>query len=100
MPTFSRAFRQTRLDLHYSERGNPQGRPVLLTHGLLWSSRMMEGLAARLADQRVPLRDLHGHGKSARPTDAGAYTWASLAGDVIALLNHLEIDQAVIGGLS
>jgi pimeloyl-ACP methyl ester carboxylesterase len=100
MPTFSRAFGQTRLDLHYSERGDPHGRPVVLTHGLLLSSRMMEGLAARLPDQRVLLLDLHGHGKSATPTDAGAYTWASLAGDVVALLNHLEIDKAVVGGLS
>lgn len=100
MPTFSRAFGQTRLDLHFAERGDPTGRPVVLTHGLLWSSRMMEGLAARLPDQRVLLLDLHGHGKSARPTDASAYTWASLAGDVVALLNRLEIDQAVVGGLS
>src|SRR5947209_4244786 len=88
MPTFSRAFGQTRLDLHYGERGDPTGRPLVLTHGLLWSSRMMEALAARLPDQRVLLLDLHGHGKSARPTDASAYTWASLAGDVVALLNH------------
>jgi pimeloyl-ACP methyl ester carboxylesterase len=100
MPTFSRAFGQTRLDLHYGERGDPTGRPLVLTHGLLWSSRMMEALAARLPDQRVLLLDLHGHGKSARPADASAYTWASLAGDVVALLNHLEIDQAVVGGLS
>ena len=100
MPTFSRAFGQTRLDLHYAERGDPNGRPVVLTHGLLWSSRMMEGLAARLPDQRVLLLDLHGHGKSAKPTEASAYTWASLAGDVVALLNHLGIDDAVVGGLS
>ncbi|MBV8692654.1 MAG: alpha/beta fold hydrolase [Actinobacteria bacterium] len=100
MPTFSRAFGQTRLQLHFAERGASDGMPVVLTHGLLWSSRMMEGLAARLPDQRVLLLDLHGHGKSDRPTDPSAYTWASLAGDVIALLDHLEIDQAVIGGLS
>src|SRR4051794_9508929 len=83
MPTFSRAFGQTRLDLHYGERGDPTGRPLVLTHGLLWSSRMMEALAARLPDQRVLLLDLHGHGKSARPADASAYTWASMAGDVV-----------------
>ncbi|HZQ87099.1 MAG TPA: alpha/beta hydrolase [Acidimicrobiales bacterium] len=100
MPTFSRAFGQTRLQLHYAERGNPDGMPVVLTHGLLWSSRMMEGLAARLPDQRVLLLDLHGHGTSDRPIDPSAYTWASMAGDVVALLNHLGIDQAVIGGLS
>src|SRR5258708_23151764 len=100
MPTFSRAFGRTRIDLHYSERGDHAGRPIVLTHGLLWSSRMMEGLASRLPDQRVLLLDLHGHGKSSRPTDPSAYTWASLAGDVIALLNHLEVDEAVVGGLS
>lgn len=96
MPTFLRGD----LELHYAERGRRDGRPVVLMHGLLWSSRMLERVAALLPDERVLLLDLHGHGKSSKPTDPAAYTWAELTADVFALLDHVGADRAVVGGLS
>lgn len=96
MPEFSRDD----LTLHYGERGRPDGHPLVFTHGLLWSSRMMERAAALLADERVLLLDLHGHGKSDKPTDVGRYTWQEFADDVVGLLDHLGIERAVVGGLS
>ena len=96
MPHFGRGD----LTLHYGERGRPEGRPFVMTHGLLWSSRMMERAAALLADERVLLLDLHGHGKSDKPIEAARYTWDEFADDVVGLLDHLGIDRAVVGGLS
>ena len=93
-------FRRGDLTLHYGERGRPDGRPFVLTHGLLWSSRMMERAAALLADERMLLLDLHGHGKSDKPPEAGRYTWDEFADDVVGLLDHVGVERAVVGGLS
>lgn len=88
------------LRLHYAERGSPDGAPVVLLHGLLLSSRTMERLAAGLPDHRVYLLDLHGHGQSTRPRDSNRYSVDELTDDVVALLDHLGIKRAVVGGMS
>ncbi len=88
------------LRLYYAERGDPKGPPVVLLHGLTMSSRTMERLAASLDDYRVLLLDLHGHGKSTAPRQPDRYLVSAFADDVVALLDHLEIEEAVIGGLS
>ena len=88
------------LELWYGERGVGET-PFVLLHGLLWSSRMQERLAADLGrDLRVLLLDLHGHGRSAKPVDASRYTFDELVADVVGLLDHLELEQAIVGGLS
>ena len=96
MPTVTRDD----LTLYYVERGDPAGPPVVLLHGLTMSSVTMERLAASLDDHRVLLLDLHGHGKSTKPHEPDRYLVSEFADDVVALLDHLEIEQAVIGGLS
>ncbi|HZQ27867.1 MAG TPA: alpha/beta hydrolase [Acidimicrobiales bacterium] len=96
MPTFTRDD----LRLHYAERGDPDGPPVVLVHGLLFSYRLMERVAGFLTGHRVLLLDLHGHGRSSKPTDPSRYSWAELAADITGLLDALDIDQAVVGGLS
>jgi pimeloyl-ACP methyl ester carboxylesterase len=88
------------LRLHYVERGPADGAPVVLLHGLLLSSRTMERLAAGLPDHRVYLLDLHGHGRSTRPRDVDRYSVDELTDDVVALLDHLGIERAVVGGMS
>lgn len=88
------------IELHVSERGNPAGVPIVLVHGLLWSSRMYRRLADLLPDAYVLLVDLRGHGPSSKPADLAEYSWKSLASDVIAVLDHLSIERAVVGGLS
>jgi pimeloyl-ACP methyl ester carboxylesterase len=57
-------------------------------------------VAGLLTGHRVLLLDLHGHGRSSKPTDPARYAWAELAADITGLLDALEIDQAVVGGLS
>src|SRR5918911_4751611 len=77
-------------------------RVVVLVHGLLFSQRMHEALAEALADHghRAVTLDLLGHGRSDRPRDMWRYSMPIFAREVVALLDHLELDQAVVGGTS
>ncbi len=88
------------LELHWAERGDPDGRPLVLVHGLLFSSRMFERLARRLEHRRLLLIDLRGHGRSTKPDDPSAYPWKALADDVVAVLDAAGLDRAVVGGTS
>jgi pimeloyl-ACP methyl ester carboxylesterase len=88
------------VDLWYAERGDPDGRAVVLLHGLFFSRRLFERLALRLPGYRLLLLDLRGHGRSSRPVDQSAYEWPKMASDVAALLDGLGIERAVVGGLS
>ncbi len=99
MPSFTHAGHR----LAYTEHG-PGGssRTTILIHGLLLSQKMHLPLARALAERgnRVVTIDLLGHGASDRPTDMGLYSVALFAEQVIGLLDHLEIDQAVVAGTS
>ncbi|HZT67766.1 MAG TPA: alpha/beta fold hydrolase [Acidimicrobiales bacterium] len=86
--------------LWYAERGQPGGLPVVMLHGLFFSRRLFERLADRLPSHRFLLLDLRGHGRSSRPADVGSYSWRLMASDVARLLDVLEVEQAVVGGLS
>ncbi len=77
-------------------------RVVVLTHGLLMDSRMYTKLAPALAARghRVITVDMYGHGDSDQPRDMEAYSMPQYGADVIALLDHLGVAQAVVGGTS
>jgi len=77
-------------------------RVTILLPGLLLSQRMQEPLAQALAarGERVVLMEPLGHGRSDRPRDMWRYSMSTFAREVIALLDALEIEQAVIGGTS
>lgn len=77
-------------------------RTVVLTHGLLMDGRMYTALAPTLAARgfRVITVDMLGHGESARVTDMTAHSMPAYGADVIALLDHLGVAQAVVGGTS
>jgi pimeloyl-ACP methyl ester carboxylesterase len=63
---------------------------------------MHEPLAKALADRgnRVILLDLLGHGRSDRPRDMWRYSMQIFAEQTIALMDHLDLDEAVVGGTS
>ena len=83
--------------MHYSEAG--QGTPVVLLHGFPLSSALWRQQQEQLAGRyRVITPDLRGHGQS--PAPAGVYEMESLARDVLALLDSLNIERAVIMGHS
>ena len=87
--------------LAYTSYGDGQ-RVTVLVHGLLLSQRMHAELAKALAERgnRVVTIDLLGHGKSDRPPDMWRYSMTTFGAEVIALLDHLEVDEAVVLGTS
>src|SRR5580698_10015526 len=87
--------------LAYTEFGEGK-RWVLLMPGLLIPALMQERLARALAaaGSHVLTLDPLGHGDSDRPRDMKEYSIESFAADGIALLDHLDIDEAVVGGTS
>lgn len=77
-------------------------RPVILVHGLLLSQEMHRPLAEALAARgnRAITIDLLGHGESDRPRDMWRYSMHSYGEQVVALMDHLGIDEAVVMGTS
>jgi pimeloyl-ACP methyl ester carboxylesterase len=77
-------------------------RVTVLLHGLLLSQRMHVPLARALAERgsRVVTLDLLGHGQSDRPPDMWRYSMSFFGQEVVGLLDHLQVDEAVVGGTS
>jgi len=77
-------------------------RPVILVHGLLLSQEMHRPLAEDLAARgnRAITVDLLGHGKSDRPRDMWRYSMRFFGDQIVALMDHLQIEEAVVMGTS
>jgi pimeloyl-ACP methyl ester carboxylesterase len=99
MPTFRYGPENARLAYDSYGEGT---RTVVLLPGLLFSKRMHEPLARALAEggNRVLCLDVLGHGDSDRPRDMWRYSMTEFGREVVALLDHLGIDEAVVGGTS
>jgi pimeloyl-ACP methyl ester carboxylesterase len=95
------SFRHSGYKLVYDEYGSGP-RPLVLLPGLLLSRKMHASLAEALAahGNHVYVLDFLGHGDSDRPRDLTRYTMPLLGDQVIALLDHLELEDVVIGGTS
>ena len=92
-------------EIHYEHAGASlfaveagAGTPIVLLHGGLSNHRGVQLWAAPLADKlRLVMPDLRGSGAS---HFAGELTWNLFADDVAALLAHLGLARAIIGGVS
>jgi pimeloyl-ACP methyl ester carboxylesterase len=95
------SFNHRGLRIAYREHGSGP-RVIVLIHGLLMDGRMFAKLGPALAERghRVIAVDMPGHGASDQPYDMEAYSMTSFGGDVLALLDHLGVAQAVVGGTS
>jgi pimeloyl-ACP methyl ester carboxylesterase len=87
--------------ISYDEYGAGE-RPLILVHGLLMNRRMFDRLGPAMAERgnRVIAVDLLGHGLSERPTEMSQYSMTFFARQVEALLDRLDLEDAVIGGTS
>jgi pimeloyl-ACP methyl ester carboxylesterase len=97
VPTFTHEGQK----LSYQVYGDGS-RTLVLLPGLLLPSRMHEPLAQDLSERgnRVVTLDLLGHGSSDRPRDMWRYSMPIFARQVVGLFDHLELDDAVVGGTS
>ncbi|GAM09777.1 AB hydrolase superfamily protein YisY [Geobacter sp. OR-1] len=84
--------------LGYDDTG--EGVPILLIHGFPLCRKMWRPQVNKLplAGFRVIAPDLRGFGESDAPE--GPYSMDIFADDLIGLLDYLEIERAVIGGMS
>lgn len=75
---------------------------TVLLPGLLLPQKMQWPLAERLARRgnRVVTMDPLGHGGSDRPDDMRLYSMTLFGEQTVGLLDHLELDAAVVGGTS
>ncbi|MEA2423810.1 MAG: hypothetical protein QOH13_220 [Thermoleophilaceae bacterium] len=95
------SFRHDGHRLVYDEYGSGP-RPLVLLPGLLLSRKMHAPLAEALAARgnHVYVLDFLGHGDSDRPRDLTRYTMPLLGDQVLALMDHLELEEVVLGGTS
>jgi len=100
------SFESQGLTIAFDDIGGPgEGRPMILVHGFTsnraenWRRLGWYGAFERRRMRTVAL-DLRGHGESAKPHDPALYGRAAMAGDILALMDHLEIPRAHILGFS
>jgi 3-oxoadipate enol-lactonase len=95
--------------LSYSDKR--VGRPVIFLHPTPFNGTFWSPLIDRVHGVRAIVPDLRGHGESelgtrlpaghfARVPDATVLTMGQLASDVLALLDHLQLEQPVFVGCS
>jgi pimeloyl-ACP methyl ester carboxylesterase len=101
MESLEGSFRFNGHRIAYSEYGEGP-RALVLAHGLLMNRHMYDNLAPAMASRgfRVIAVDLLGHGASDKPTDMRAYSMPAFGDQLAALVDHLELDQPVVGGTS
>ncbi|CAN7524539.1 alpha/beta hydrolase [Pararhizobium sp. LjRoot255] len=103
-PPFS-TFSHDGLKIAYFDEGDPSGDPILLIHGFASTANVnwvFPGWLKTLGDAgyRVIALDNRGHGASDKPHDPTVYHPPAMAGDAIALLDHLGIAEAHVMGYS
>ena len=91
--------------LHYEVNGPEDGRPLIAVHGfasdyrLNWVGTRWQETLTNSGCQIIGL-DCRGHGHSDKPHEEAAYSIEVMAGDVVRLLDHLEIEPAAYLGYS
>jgi pimeloyl-ACP methyl ester carboxylesterase len=88
------------IHINYEEHGAHYGSPILLTHAYAASLQMWQPQFDAWRDYRVIAWDMRGHGGTDSPPAQEDYTEKHTVEDMAALLRHLGIAKAVIGGLS
>jgi pimeloyl-ACP methyl ester carboxylesterase len=87
------------IEIDYEASG--AGPVVLLSHGYSATRRMWDDQHRALGDRyRVISWSMRGHGATESPGDPAQYSAPLTIADMKALLGHLGVERAVIGGLS
>jgi len=86
------------IEVDYEVSG--RGPSVLLSHGYSATRHMWDGQHRALSDYQIVSWSMRGHGQTESPGDPSQYSADLTVADMEALLRHLGIERAVIGGLS
>lgn len=98
-----RTFDADGVEIAYRDVGD--GPPIVLVHGSASSHANNWGESGWIdalsdAGRRVIALDCRGHGESEKPHDPEAYGIATMAADVVRLLDHLDLERADVMGYS
>jgi pimeloyl-ACP methyl ester carboxylesterase len=97
------SFHHDDVEIAYLDEG--EGDPVVLVHGFA-SSKNVNWVyptwvsELRKSGRRVIALDNRGHGDSEKLYDPGQYSIPTMSGDVVALMDHLDIARADVMGYS
>lgn len=87
------------LTLHYVEDGDPEGAPLVFVNSLGTDTRVWDDVIPLLPEGlRIIRFDKRGHGQSDCPP--APYSMGTLVRDTEQLLDHLQVKDAVLVGLS
>jgi len=97
------SFHNGAVEIAYLDEG--EGDPIFLVHGFASSKNVNWVYPTWVSElkkngRRVIALDNRGHGESSKFYDSAQYEIATMAGDVIALMDHLEIARADVMGYS
>jgi len=99
-------FESAGIEIAFDDVGPRDARnTIVLVHGFAsnrrenWQRLGWYGAFERKGLRAVAL-DCRGHGESAKPLDPSAYSREAMAGDVLALMDHLGIEKADLMGFS
>src|SRR5512135_2879991 len=97
------SFHNGAVEIAYLDEG--EGDPIVLVHGFASTKNVNWVYPAWVSElrkdgRRVIALDNRGHGDSTKLYDPAQYAIATMAGDVTALMDHLEIASADIMGYS
>src|SRR5437868_3764959 len=97
------SFHNRAVEIAYLDEG--EGDPIILVHGFASSKNVNWVYPTWVSElrkngRRVSALDNRGHGESAKLYDPAQYSIPTMAGDVLALMDHLAIPQADIMGYS
>ena len=91
-------FRHENIDFYYEDYGS--GPAFVFSHGLGNNLAQVRELMGDLPGVRVILYDNRGHGRTSGIGDPARLTFPVMAEDMAALLDHLALPTAAVGGVS
>ncbi len=87
------------IQTHYRDEGDPNGAPVLFINSLGTTLHLWDPILPHLPDgMRIIRYDMRGHGETEVPP--APYTMGALVKDAEALLDHLNLKEVLVVGLS
>lgn len=92
------AFRVGGVTFHYTDVG--AGVPFLFQHGIGGDVRQPAGLFSPRPGVRLLSFDARAHGQTVPLGDAAALSFDTFGDDLVALLDHLGLSAAIVGGIS
>ncbi len=91
-------FEHDGIRFHFETLGEGPG--IVFTHGLGGDLLQTRDLMRAVPGHRVLFWDCRGHGETEPVGSAEKFSFAQLAEDLRALLDHVGMEQAIVGGIS